>query len=93
MASPDLLVYLSNPHLVCGKHLSQRGFCLSLQEVVMLLLKYNACPTTINGTAQIPKDVTQSEEIKSMLEGKASISVVVQAISRSFQVVCLGRTL
>ncbi|XP_042562823.1 oxysterol-binding protein-related protein 1-like isoform X2 [Clupea harengus] len=38
------------------------------KEVVMLLLKYNAGPTIINGTAQIPKDVTQNEEIKSMLE-------------------------
>uniref|UniRef100_A0A6Q2XLP8 Oxysterol-binding protein n=1 Tax=Esox lucius TaxID=8010 RepID=A0A6Q2XLP8_ESOLU len=38
------------------------------KEVVMLLLRYDACATVINGTAQIPKDVTQNEEIKSMLE-------------------------
>ncbi|XP_063056951.1 oxysterol-binding protein-related protein 1 isoform X3 [Engraulis encrasicolus] len=38
------------------------------KEVVMLLLKYHACATIINGTAQIPKDVTQNEEIRSMLE-------------------------
>ncbi|KAJ0032223.1 hypothetical protein NQD34_002304 [Periophthalmus magnuspinnatus] len=38
------------------------------QEVVMLLLNYDACATVINGTAQIPKDVTQNAEIRSMLE-------------------------
>lgn len=35
----------------------------------MLLLQYNACPSVINGLAQIPKDVTHDEEIRSMLEG------------------------
>lgn len=40
------------------------------QEVVMLLLHYGACATVINGTAQIPKDVTQNAEIRSMLEGE-----------------------
>lgn len=39
----------------------------------MLLLKYHACATIINGTAQIPKDVTQNEEIRSMLEGTATL--------------------
>ncbi|KTF83923.1 hypothetical protein cypCar_00019381 [Cyprinus carpio] len=34
----------------------------------MLLLQYDACPSVINGMAQIPKDITQSAEIKSMLE-------------------------
>ncbi|KAJ8375944.1 hypothetical protein SKAU_G00065240 [Synaphobranchus kaupii] len=38
------------------------------KEVVMLLLQYDACATVINGTAQIPKDVTQVDEIKTMLE-------------------------
>uniref|UniRef100_A0A671SXD8 Oxysterol-binding protein n=1 Tax=Sinocyclocheilus anshuiensis TaxID=1608454 RepID=A0A671SXD8_9TELE len=38
------------------------------KEVVMLLLQYNACASVINGMAQIPKDITQSAEIKSMLE-------------------------
>ncbi|KAM7388562.1 hypothetical protein PAMP_024729 [Pampus punctatissimus] len=38
------------------------------KEVVMLLLHYDACATIINGTAQIPKDVTQKAEIRSMLE-------------------------
>uniref|UniRef100_A0A3Q3W3J1 Uncharacterized protein n=1 Tax=Mola mola TaxID=94237 RepID=A0A3Q3W3J1_MOLML len=38
------------------------------KEVVMLLLHYDACATIINGTAQIPKDVTQNPEIRSMLE-------------------------
>ncbi|TRY94399.1 hypothetical protein DNTS_027940 [Danionella cerebrum] len=38
------------------------------KEVVMLLLQFDACASVINGMAQIPKDVTQSAEIKSMLE-------------------------
>lgn len=38
------------------------------KEVVMLLLHYDACATVINGTAQIPKDVTQNKEIRTMLE-------------------------
>ncbi|XP_071371635.1 oxysterol-binding protein-related protein 1 isoform X1 [Centroberyx affinis] len=38
------------------------------KEVVMLLLRFDACATVINGTAQIPKDVTQNAEIRSMLE-------------------------
>ncbi|XP_020510279.2 oxysterol-binding protein-related protein 1 isoform X1 [Labrus bergylta] len=38
------------------------------KEVVMLLLHYDACATVINGTAQIPKDVTQNAEIRGMLE-------------------------
>lgn len=36
----------------------------------MLLLHYDACATVINGTAQIPKDVTQNPEIRGMLEGE-----------------------
>lgn len=35
----------------------------------MLLLQYDACPSVINGSAQIPKDITHDEEIRSMLEG------------------------
>lgn len=42
----------------------------------MLLLHYDACATVINGTAQIPKDVTQNAEIRSMLEGERDISTV-----------------
>lgn len=38
------------------------------KEVVMLLLQHNACASVINGNAEIPKDVTKSSEIKSMLE-------------------------
>ncbi|TNN42169.1 Oxysterol-binding protein-related protein 1 [Liparis tanakae] len=38
------------------------------QEVVMLLLRYDASAAVINGTAQIPKDVTQHAEIRGMLE-------------------------
>ncbi|XP_047443625.1 oxysterol-binding protein-related protein 1 isoform X2 [Mugil cephalus] len=38
------------------------------KEVVMLLLHYDACATVINGTALIPKDVTQNAEIRGMLE-------------------------
>lgn len=40
----------------------------------MLLLHYDACATVINGTAQIPKDVTQNPEIRSMLEGEIKVS-------------------
>lgn len=45
----------------------------------MLLLQHDACASVINGNAEIPKDVTESAEIKSMLEGKHScwtISVI-----------------
>nr|XP_057929022.1 oxysterol-binding protein-related protein 1 isoform X3 [Doryrhamphus excisus] len=52
----------------CIHPLSQSRHSHIDQEVVMLLLHYDACPTVINGTAQIPKDVTQSAEIRSMLE-------------------------
>lgn len=45
----------------------------------MLLLHYDACATVINGTAQIPKDVTQNPEIRSMLEGERH--AVIQEIS------------
>jgi hypothetical protein len=40
------------------------------QELVMLLLRFDACATVINGTAQIPKDVSDNAEIRSMLEGE-----------------------
>lgn len=40
----------------------------------MLLLCYDACATIINGTAQIPKDVTQNLEIRTMLEGERYMS-------------------
>lgn len=39
----------------------------------MLLLHYGACAAVINGTAQIPKDVTQSAEIRGMLGGERSV--------------------
>ncbi|KAL0966156.1 hypothetical protein UPYG_G00291610 [Umbra pygmaea] len=38
------------------------------KEVVLLLLRYNACATITNGTAQIPKVVTEDDEIVTMLE-------------------------
>uniref|UniRef100_A0A8C5CVA6 Oxysterol-binding protein n=1 Tax=Gadus morhua TaxID=8049 RepID=A0A8C5CVA6_GADMO len=38
------------------------------KELVMLLLRFDACATVINGTAQIPKDVSDNAEIRSMLE-------------------------
>ncbi|XP_037538132.1 oxysterol-binding protein-related protein 1 [Nematolebias whitei] len=38
------------------------------KEIVLLLLRYAACASIINGTAQIPKDVTQDDEIITMLE-------------------------
>lgn len=44
-----------------------------VQEVVMLLLQHDACASVINGNAEIPKDVTKSSEIKSMLEGKQAV--------------------
>lgn len=44
-------------------------FFLCLKEIVLLLLRYDACSNIINGTAQIPKDVTEDDEIITMLEG------------------------
>ncbi|KAM9797453.1 oxysterol-binding protein-related protein 1 [Syngnathus typhle] len=40
------------------------------KEVVMLLLRHNASASVINGTAQIPKDVTRNAEIRRMLAGQ-----------------------
>lgn len=39
------------------------------QEIVLLLLRYDASSSIINGTAQIPKDMTEDDEIITMLEG------------------------
>lgn len=44
----------------------------TLKEIVLLLLRYDACANIINGTAQIPKDVTEDDEIITMLEGMKS---------------------
>ncbi|XP_061878640.1 oxysterol-binding protein-related protein 1-like isoform X2 [Entelurus aequoreus] len=38
------------------------------KEIVLLLLRYDAFASVINGTAQIPKDVTEDDEIITMLE-------------------------
>ncbi|KAM4552148.1 oxysterol-binding protein-related protein 1-like isoform 3-T3 [Odontesthes bonariensis] len=38
------------------------------KEIVLLLLRYDACANKINGTAQIPKDMTEDDEIITMLE-------------------------
>ncbi|XP_041954659.1 oxysterol-binding protein-related protein 1-like isoform X2 [Alosa sapidissima] len=38
------------------------------KEIVLLLLRYDACATVINGSAQTPKDVTEDDEIITMLE-------------------------
>ncbi|XP_070830386.1 oxysterol-binding protein-related protein 1-like isoform X1 [Chaetodon trifascialis] len=38
------------------------------KEIVLLLLRYDACSNIINGIAQIPKDVTEDDEIITMLE-------------------------
>ncbi|XP_059200211.1 oxysterol-binding protein-related protein 1-like isoform X2 [Centropristis striata] len=38
------------------------------RKIVLLLLRYDACSNIINGTAQIPKDVTEDDEIITMLE-------------------------
>uniref|UniRef100_A0A8K9WNG9 Oxysterol-binding protein n=1 Tax=Oncorhynchus mykiss TaxID=8022 RepID=A0A8K9WNG9_ONCMY len=42
------------------------------KEVVLLLLRYDASSTIINGKAQIPKAVTEDDEINTMLEGSRS---------------------
>ncbi|XP_054622637.1 oxysterol-binding protein-related protein 1-like isoform X3 [Dunckerocampus dactyliophorus] len=39
-----------------------------LKEIVLLLLRYDAFASVINGTGQIPKDVTDDDEIITMLE-------------------------
>lgn len=41
----------------------------NIKEIVLLLLRYDARSNIINGTAQIPKDVTEDDEIITMLEG------------------------
>uniref|UniRef100_H3DCN8 Oxysterol-binding protein n=1 Tax=Tetraodon nigroviridis TaxID=99883 RepID=H3DCN8_TETNG len=38
------------------------------KEIVLLLLRYDALSSIINGTAQIPKDMTEDDEITTMLE-------------------------
>ncbi|MEQ2257571.1 hypothetical protein ILYODFUR_036091, partial [Ilyodon furcidens] len=38
------------------------------KEIVLLLLRYDARASKINGTARIPKDVTEDDEIITMLE-------------------------
>lgn len=40
-----------------------------LKEVVLSLLRYDASSSIINGAAQVPKDVTEDDEIITMLEG------------------------
>lgn len=39
------------------------------KEIVLLLLRYDALSGIINGAAQIPKDMTEDDEIITMLEG------------------------
>ena len=34
-----------------------------------MLLRYDACASIINGTAQIPRNFTEDDEIITMLEG------------------------
>ncbi|KAI3374923.1 hypothetical protein L3Q82_021455 [Scortum barcoo] len=54
-------------HLAC--HFGHRDVAEELlKEIVLLLLRYDACSNIINGTAQIPKDVTEDDEIITMLE-------------------------
>uniref|UniRef100_A0A673CRX9 Uncharacterized protein n=1 Tax=Sphaeramia orbicularis TaxID=375764 RepID=A0A673CRX9_9TELE len=45
-----------------------KAACTGRKEIVLLLLRYDACVNIINGTAQIPKDVTEDDEIITMLE-------------------------
>lgn len=40
---------------------------------MLLLLRYNASSSIINGTGQIPKDVTEDDEIITMLEGEIEL--------------------
>uniref|UniRef100_A0A3Q2EJJ1 Oxysterol-binding protein n=1 Tax=Cyprinodon variegatus TaxID=28743 RepID=A0A3Q2EJJ1_CYPVA len=42
--------------------------CIGRKEIVLLLLRYDACSSIINGTAKIPKEVTEDDEIITMLE-------------------------
>ncbi|KAM7379374.1 hypothetical protein PAMP_004932 [Pampus punctatissimus] len=54
-------------HLAC--YFGHRDVVEELvKEIVLLLLRYDACANIINGTAQIPKDVTEDDEIITMLE-------------------------
>ncbi|KAF0046925.1 hypothetical protein F2P81_000558 [Scophthalmus maximus] len=46
------------------------------KEIVLLLLRYDACANIINGTAQIPKDVTEDDEIITMLEDQTPLDLV-----------------
>lgn len=41
-----------------------------------MLLRYNASSSIINGTAQIPKDVTEDDEIITMLEGMKGLDFI-----------------
>lgn len=57
----------------------------------MLLLHYDACPTVINGSAQIPKDVTQNPEIGSMLEGEGCMArLPFKSLSGSLGYLCVS---
>ncbi|GAA6075366.1 oxysterol-binding protein-related protein 2, partial [Tachysurus ichikawai] len=38
------------------------------QEVVLLLLRHGACATLLNGCAQTPRDITDDDEVITMLE-------------------------
>lgn len=49
------------------------AFFLLYQEIVLLLLRYDAHANIINGTGRIPKDVTDDDEIHTMLEGMTSV--------------------
>lgn len=41
---------------------------------MLLLLRYDASSSLINGTAQIPKDMTEDDEIITMLEGMKGLA-------------------
>nr|XP_057923605.1 oxysterol-binding protein-related protein 1-like isoform X2 [Doryrhamphus excisus] len=45
-----------------------KASCTGRKEIVLLLLRYDAFASVINGTGQIPKDVTDDDEIITMLE-------------------------
>lgn len=61
------------------------------QEIVLLLLRYDASSSIINGTAQIPKDMTEDDEIITMLEGKKGLAVFFPPLFSVLQILLFSR--
>lgn len=53
---------------------------------MLLLLRYDASSSIINGTAQIPKDVTEDDEIITMLEGMIELDFFPPSLSSVVQI-------